>query len=156
MLTHGYVDHLSVQVCMSVKVDYTAGVPSLHDKFIHQFPQVHNIFQQEVFRAEASGSESLTGSIMTLVQMLHSGMSAWALMSSTIFWQAQRDLSFAAHFCLLSRSGIGDMACVLLLRRYVLVWCSLLKEVSGLTIWSRDVTKVYCIPQVDPVAQYKM
>ena len=106
--------------------------------------------------SEQSGAEILTGSIMTLVQMLHSGMSAWALMSSTIFWQAQRDLSFAAHFCLLSRSGIGDMACVLLLRRYVLVWCSLLKEVSGLTIWSRDVTKVYCIPQVDPVAQYKM
>ena len=149
MLTHGYVDHLSVQVCMSVKLDYTAGVPSLHDKFIHQFPQVHNIFQQEVFRAEASGSESLTGSIMTLVQMLCSGMSAWA-MSLTSFWQAQETVALlhtSAFFL-----GLGFLCSM-----FEAVWCSLLNmEVSELNMWPHDVTKVYCISQMDPVAEFTL
>jgi len=65
MLTHAYIDHTFFE-CANIKMDYTAGVPSLHDKFIHQFPQVHNIFQQEVFRAEWCRKFKLTNSIMTL------------------------------------------------------------------------------------------
>ena len=55
--------------------------------------------------SEQSGAEILTGSIMTLVQML----AFWHVCMGNEFDKflaSTRDFSFAAHFCLLPRSGI--------------------------------------------------
>lgn len=148
MLTHGYVDHLSVQVCMYVKVDYTQLVfLTFMTSSSINFHKCTISFNKKC--SEQSGTESLTGSIMTLVQMLRSGMSAWA-MSLTSFWQAQETLALlhtSAFFL-----GLGFLCSM-----FEVVWCSLLNmEVSELNMWPHDVTKVYCIPQMDPVAEFTL